>query len=65
MGAVGEVFGLLSIKAKKMEGRKEKVHKGSHWKACVLRLDRLFKVSFASLCTFPFDVSTLKVNDIQ
>lgn len=65
MGAVGEGFGLLSIKAKKMGGRKEKVHKGSHWKACVLRLDRLFKISSVSLCTFPFDVSTLKVNDVQ
>lgn len=65
MGAVGEGFGLLSIKAKKMGGRKEKVHKGSHWKACVLRLDRLFKISSASLCPFPFDVSTLKVNDVQ
>lgn len=65
MGAVGEGFGLLSIKAKKMGGRKEKVHKESDWKACVLRLDRLFKISSASLCTFPIDVSTLKVNDIQ
>lgn len=68
MGTV-EVFGLLSIKAKKMTGKKEKVHKGSHWKAkhkgFVLRLKRLFKVSSASLCTFPFDVSTLKVNEIH